>query len=159
MACGPPEPPWPEYKAMIGGTWSEQDPSSGHAPRHKFQVKIVDPSHPITEGLPETFEADDELYHNMHMADGVRILASAFDDPKNKPELRPGNKQPSRNGRRPQAPTVRRSGLTSIRIRQEKMSRYSGRCPTAVGEASTQLWDMTSRQWSCPGFPQHLFAA
>jgi len=92
------EPPWPEYKAMIGGVWSDQDPASGHAPRHKFLVKIVDPGHPITEGLPETFEANDELYHHMHFADGVHILASAYDDPKNKPEPPPGNKQTSRNG-------------------------------------------------------------
>lgn len=76
------EPPWPEYKNMIGGVWSDQPPASGHAPRHKFRVRIVDPNHPITEGLPKTFEADDELYHNIHMGSGVHVLADAFDDPK-----------------------------------------------------------------------------
>jgi uncharacterized protein len=77
------EPPWPEYKKMIGGVWSDQAPASGHAPRHKFLVRIIDPDHPITEGLPAaTFEADDELYHNIHMAPGVHVLADAFDDPK-----------------------------------------------------------------------------
>ena len=80
------EPPWPEYKKLIGGVWSSQAPASGHAPRHKFQVRIVDRDHPITEGLPEYFEADDELYHNMHMAAGVLTLATAYDDPKNKPQ-------------------------------------------------------------------------
>lgn len=79
------EPPWPEYKKMIGGVWSDQLPASGHAPRHKFSVKIVDRDHPITVGLPATFAADDELYHNMHMAEGVHVLATAFDDPNSKP--------------------------------------------------------------------------
>jgi type 1 glutamine amidotransferase len=79
------EPPWPEYKQMIGGVWSDKPPASGHAPRHKFLVKIVDPNHPVTSGLPRSFEADDELYHNMHMAEGVHVLATAYDDPNNKP--------------------------------------------------------------------------
>lgn len=83
------EPPWPAYKQMIGGVWSDQPPASGHAPRHKFTVKIVDPDSPITEGLPKTFEANDELYHNMHMAPGVHILATAYDDPANKSHTPP----------------------------------------------------------------------
>lgn len=86
------EPPWPEYKKMIGGVWSEQPPASGHAPRHNFQVKIVDRNHPITRGLPRSFEASDELYHNIHMAKGVHILATAYDDPSNKPP--PAKPQP-----------------------------------------------------------------
>ncbi|MGH9770297.1 MAG: ThuA domain-containing protein [Candidatus Acidiferrales bacterium] len=81
------QPPWPEYKRMIGGVWSVQPPASGHAPLHKFQVKIVDRNHPITRGLPASFEADDELYHNIHMTKGVHILATAYDDPSNKPPL------------------------------------------------------------------------
>jgi hypothetical protein len=76
------EPPWREYKKMIGGVWSEQPPASGHTARHKFLVNIIDRNHPITAGLPPSFEADDELYHNMHMAAGVHILATAYDDPK-----------------------------------------------------------------------------
>jgi len=84
------EPLWPAYKQMIGGVWSDHPPASGHAPRHKFVVKIVDPNSPITTGLPETFEANDELYHNMHMAPGVHILATAYDDPANKPKSVPG---------------------------------------------------------------------
>lgn len=78
------EPAWPEYKSMIGGVWSDQDPASGHGQRHTFLVKISDVHNPITAGLPETFEADDELYHNMHMAEGVHILATAYDDLKYK---------------------------------------------------------------------------
>jgi uncharacterized protein len=80
------EPPWAEYKRMIGGVWSDKPPASGHAPRHKFQVKIVDSKNPITEGLAPGFDADDELYHNIHMAPDVHVLATAYDDKANKPE-------------------------------------------------------------------------
>jgi len=85
------EPPWTEFKAMIGGVWSDKPPASGHAPRHKFQVKIVDAKDPITAGLDSQFEADDELYHNIHMARDVHILATAYDDPSNTPEAAAGN--------------------------------------------------------------------
>jgi uncharacterized protein len=80
------EPPWAEYKRMIGGVWSDKPPASGHAPRHRFQVKIVDRTNPITAGLAAALDADDELYHNIHMAANVHILATAYDDPGNRPE-------------------------------------------------------------------------
>lgn len=80
------ESSWTEFKQMIGGVWSDGPPASGHAPRHKFQVKIVDRKSPITAGLDSEFEADDELYHNIHMARNVHILATAYDDPSNTPE-------------------------------------------------------------------------
>jgi type 1 glutamine amidotransferase len=80
------ESSWLEFKQMIGGVWSDTPPVSGHAPRHKFQVKIVDRDNPITAGLDSEFEADDELYHHIHMARNVHILATAYDDPSNKPE-------------------------------------------------------------------------
>jgi type 1 glutamine amidotransferase len=73
------EPAWPEYRRMIGGVWSLDDPATGHAPRHEFTVKIVDRAHPSTSGLPESFKIDDELYHNMRMQPDVHILATAFD--------------------------------------------------------------------------------
>jgi type 1 glutamine amidotransferase len=80
------ESSWPEFKQMIGGVWSDTPPASGHAPRHKFQVKIVDRNNPITADLDLELEADDELYHNIHMARNVHILATAYDDPSNTPE-------------------------------------------------------------------------
>lgn len=91
------EPPWPEYKLMIGGVWSDQAPASGHAPRHHFTVKIVDTANPITEGLPASFEADDELYHNMHMAPNVHVLATAYDDPGNQPKPSKAAPSPGRS--------------------------------------------------------------
>ena len=83
---------------MIGGVWSDQPPASGHAPRHRFLVHLIDREHPITNELPTSFEADDELYHHMHMVPGVHVLANAFDDLKfagQAPPLPPGSKWPA----------------------------------------------------------------
>jgi hypothetical protein len=72
------QPPWPEYLKMIGGWWTEK---TGHAPRHCFDVKLIDRNHPITQGLQESFVVSDELYHNHQMSPEVHILAASFDDP------------------------------------------------------------------------------
>ncbi|MBI3471745.1 MAG: ThuA domain-containing protein, partial [Candidatus Solibacter usitatus] len=75
------EPSWPEYARMTGARWSEQAPKSGHGQRHAFQVKFVDREHPIAAGRPDTFLTSDELYHNLRMQPGARILATAYDAP------------------------------------------------------------------------------
>jgi type 1 glutamine amidotransferase len=75
------EAPWPEYARMIGGTWSEGAPKTGHGERHTFAVKFTDRNHPIARGMPAEFPATDELYHHMRMQPGARILATAFDAP------------------------------------------------------------------------------
>ena len=74
------EPPWPQYAAMIGGVWSEDEPKTGHGKMHSFPVKFIDRAHPIAAGLAPTFIATDELYHNMRMRPEAKILATAFDD-------------------------------------------------------------------------------
>lgn len=99
------EPAWSEYKKMIGGVWSYDPPASGHAPRHKFTVDIIDRSSPITAGLPASFAADDELYHNMHMAKGVHVLATAYDDPKFAAPPAPSKSEPSYWPRLDETPT------------------------------------------------------
>jgi type 1 glutamine amidotransferase len=71
---------WPEFDKFIGGTWRE---TAGHAPYHAFPVKIVDPNHPITKGMPESFAENDELYHGLTMQPEIHLLASAWDDPDN----------------------------------------------------------------------------
>jgi len=48
--------------------------------RHEFTVKIVDRSHAVTRDLPAELQANDELYHHMHMQPGVHVLATSFDD-------------------------------------------------------------------------------
>jgi uncharacterized protein len=75
------EPAWKEYARMIGGVWSLDPPVTGHGKRHAFEIKFVDREHPISCELPATLQANDELYHSMHMQPDAKILATAFDDP------------------------------------------------------------------------------
>jgi len=75
------EPPWPEFARMTGCRWTEGPPRSGHGRRHVFQVKFSDRDHPIARGMPESFTANDELYHQLVMEPGVKVLATAYDAP------------------------------------------------------------------------------
>jgi hypothetical protein len=81
--AGQVEPPWMEYRKMVGAYWSRSEkPITGHGQRHSFEVKWTRPDHPIARGLPRTFWATDELYHNFRLMPGVEVLATAFDDAK-----------------------------------------------------------------------------
>jgi type 1 glutamine amidotransferase len=97
---------WPEYNRMIGlGGWGGRDektgpyvyfdasgrevrdstpgPGGAHGPEHEFQIVIRDPSHPITQGLPEKWmHAKDELYDRLRgPAENMKVLATAWSDP------------------------------------------------------------------------------
>ncbi|MCC6585344.1 MAG: ThuA domain-containing protein [Bryobacterales bacterium] len=74
------EPEWTAWRQMIGGSWVEGPPKSGHGKRHCFQVKWTDPKHPIAAGQTE-FTACDELYHRLRIEPNVQVLATAYDDP------------------------------------------------------------------------------
>ncbi|MDP2997306.1 MAG: ThuA domain-containing protein [Bryobacterales bacterium] len=77
------EPPWMEYRKMVGAFWSKAEkPITGHGQRHSFKVKWTRPDHPVACGLEESFWATDELYHGFRMMPGVEVLATAFDDAK-----------------------------------------------------------------------------
>jgi type 1 glutamine amidotransferase len=71
--------PWAGFADMLGVTWAPKN--IGHAARHAFRVKIADPEHPITRGMPAEFTVNDELYHRMTHRPGIHVLATAFDDP------------------------------------------------------------------------------
>jgi type 1 glutamine amidotransferase len=98
---------WAEYNRMIGMGWRDnkfgdrltldadgkevrvpkgKGPGAGHGPRHPFQIVIRDETHPVTRGMPkEWLHARDELYHGMRgPIENVHLLATAFDDPKEK---------------------------------------------------------------------------
>ena len=75
------ETPWVEYRKMIGGVWSEENPATAHGDRHSFKVKFVDRYHPITNGLGEGFIATDELYHDLSMESAAHVLATAYSAP------------------------------------------------------------------------------
>lgn len=68
---------WPEFRKMVGRYWVFKQ--SGHGPRSEFQVKVVDPEHPVTKGIGD-FKADDELYAKLQGDEPVKILATADSD-------------------------------------------------------------------------------
>lgn len=70
---------WAEYEKMCGLLWRD---GTGHGAFHTFPVKIVDRAHPITKGLPESFDVSDELYHKLVNTQGAKItvLAEAYAD-------------------------------------------------------------------------------
>jgi type 1 glutamine amidotransferase len=65
---------WPEYnQKLVGGG------SRGHNKYGAFDVTITNPKHPVTKGLPVTFNLKDELYYYKVDPAGtpVEILATA----------------------------------------------------------------------------------
>lgn len=97
-------PQWPEYNAMIGLGWRNnqfgprvtlnddgekvitgkgEGPGAGHGPQHAFSIVVRDRQHPVMEGIPaEWMHAKDELYHGQRgPAQSMHILATAFSAP------------------------------------------------------------------------------
>jgi hypothetical protein len=65
---------------MLGYNWRD----SAHGPDFEFNVRIAEPNHPITQGLPDFWHNRDELYHNLKLhpeATNVRVLTTAFSPP------------------------------------------------------------------------------
>lgn len=94
---------WPAYNEMIGLGW--RDPSfgpgiaigpresilripqghglpPGHGPRHDFELFVLEPRHPITQGLPPHWShPSEQLTHGQHgPAEGLTILTYAFSE-------------------------------------------------------------------------------
>jgi len=101
---------WPEYQEMAGLLWRDpkfgpglivnerhrvetvpagEGPKPGHGPRHDFQMEILDPQHPITQGLPAKWlHPYEQLTHGQHgPAEGLKILTFAWskDSKRNEP--------------------------------------------------------------------------
>jgi type 1 glutamine amidotransferase len=63
-------PLWPEYAEIIGGRFhyapaelrATYYPDSGYQLDVSQRIAVVDPSHPITQGVEDGFEIEDELY-------------------------------------------------------------------------------------------------
>jgi len=51
-----------------------------HPPIKRFTVEIVEPNHPVTQGI-ESFEIEDERYELTDLQEGLQILASAEGHP------------------------------------------------------------------------------
>ena len=69
--CGD-DPHW--WKTVIGGAWEH-----GHAKWHTDTIDLyyTDREHPISAGCGN-FRLRDEIYHQLHFADGVQVLANSF---------------------------------------------------------------------------------
>ena len=66
---------WPEFQEMAGCTWGAE---SGHGSKHRFQVSIDDPEHPIVAGMAPFLSGPDELYHRLTPQPSMHLVASAF---------------------------------------------------------------------------------
>jgi uncharacterized protein len=56
---------WTWFKQLIGGTFS------WHTHFQKYQIKVLDPKHTATEGLPLIWEKEDECYFEKEMYPGI----------------------------------------------------------------------------------------
>lgn len=74
----------PEMKVMLGGIFSHFGLPDGKTRKGKYTVHITSTSHPITKDISD-FDASDELYYNLQMADGVEPLATIAYDGKDWP--------------------------------------------------------------------------
>lgn len=81
-------PAWPEYAEIVGGRFhyqpaelrGERWPDSGYRHDVTHRVEVIDPDHPITQGLGAGFEITDELYLAPVFEDSVvPLLRSSHD--------------------------------------------------------------------------------
>lgn len=73
------EPAWPAWGEMVGATWSDAEPRTGHGRRHVFRVEWTGADHPVAAGM-QPFLISDELYHNFRLKPGNVVLAEALDE-------------------------------------------------------------------------------
>ncbi len=71
---------WPWFWSMLGGKFAR------HPKMQKFVVRVQDPNHPSTKGLPATFEWTDECYYSDNINPNIKVLLvtdpAKLDDPK-----------------------------------------------------------------------------
>lgn len=71
---------WPYYWSVAGGKFLR------HPKMQTFTVRVKDPNHPATRGLPSTFEWNDECYYHDNMAPDIQVLLvtdpAKIDDPR-----------------------------------------------------------------------------
>jgi uncharacterized protein len=59
---------WPWFWSLIGGKFAR------HPPLQKFTVRVKDPSHPATKGMPASFAWEDECYFNTFLNPNIHPL-------------------------------------------------------------------------------------
>ena len=70
---------WPYFWTILGGSFLY------HPKLQPFEVRVTDPNHPATKGLPATFQWEDECYHLAYMNPNLHALLvtdpTKLDDP------------------------------------------------------------------------------
>ncbi len=59
---------WTWFKMMLGGTFA------WHPKFQKYQIRVIDPSHPSVMGLPKVWEKEDECYFQKEMYPGIHTV-------------------------------------------------------------------------------------
>lgn len=71
---------WPWYWSMIGGKFLR------HPRLQQFTVRVKDPNHLSTRGLPATFDWEDECYYHTEINPSIKVLLvtdpARLDDPR-----------------------------------------------------------------------------
>jgi len=70
-------PDWEDYQEICLATWKLG--ATGHDAKHEFEVRIEEPSHPITAGL-SGFKTLDELWIAPKVTPGAKVLVSSFSE-------------------------------------------------------------------------------
>lgn len=68
-------PEWEDYQKICLATWKLG--TTEHRHPHEFEVRMDEPSHPVTAGL-SGFKTFDELWIHPGVAPGAQVLASSF---------------------------------------------------------------------------------
>ena len=59
---------WPWYWALLGGKFVR------HPPLQKFTMKVIDPNHPSTKFLKDTWQWEDECYYTDNLNPDIHVL-------------------------------------------------------------------------------------
>ncbi len=71
-------PGWAAFEDLCG---ESARPGSGHGEYYQYEVKVVDPQHPITKGLDHYTSNVEEIYHNKLHRPTAHVLATAYSRP------------------------------------------------------------------------------
>jgi len=65
---------WPEWRSILGGTWVWGH--SGHPPPGAVDVHVIEPDHPLVQGIDD-FTLSDEVYGDLALEQDVLPLLQA----------------------------------------------------------------------------------
>lgn len=63
---------WPAWARLLGARWDWD--TSFHPPACPTRVRVRSGEHPIVDGLPDSFDTDDEIYASLELQSGIDPL-------------------------------------------------------------------------------------